>query len=339
MSKALQSIFSSTTSILRSHTPIIQAASRTAFRMSSQWAQGPVQVTSPAFTQLVVKGMRDMFPETLADRAWDNVGLLLDNTKLASEAEHSTKPVVMLTNDLTYAAAEEAIKGGASVIISYHPIIFRGLKALTTADPQQATLLLLARHNIAVYSPHTALDAAQKGINTWLVECAVGSLISLSDIQPLKPIASLPAGITYGGYGATVTLPAPSSVASILKSFAAGIGGPSHLNIAVPDGCDLASATVSSIAVCAGSGSDVLRGSKAQLWITGEMSHHDALAAVQKGHIVVTAFHSNTERQFLRQRLQPMLSNWLKTAGATDTNVFVSDADRDPYTVVDLGTL
>ncbi|KAL5612002.1 hypothetical protein BROUX41_000435 [Berkeleyomyces rouxiae] len=307
--------------------------------MSSQWTQGSIQVTSPAFTQLVVKGMRDMFPETLADRAWDNVGLLLDNTKLATESEQSSKPVVMLTNDLTYAAAEEAIRGNASVIISYHPIIFRGLKSLTTADPQQATLLLLARHNIAVYSPHTALDAAQKGINTWLVECAVGSSIPSSAIQPLKPIASLPAGITYGGYGATATLPTPFSVASILKSFAAGIGGPSHLNVAVPDGCDLSSAAVSSVAVCAGSGADVLRGSTAELWITGEMSHHDALAAVQTGHIVVTAFHSNTERQFLRQRLQPTLNEWLEANGASGSRVFVSEVDRDPYTVVDLSAL
>jgi putative NIF3 family GTP cyclohydrolase 1 type 2 len=55
----------------------------------------------------------------LADRSWDNVGLLIGN----SEDEASKqKPVVMVTNDLTYQVAIDAIEQGASVIVSYRTL-------------------------------------------------------------------------------------------------------------------------------------------------------------------------------------------------------------------------
>ena len=82
---------------------------------------------SPLFTTQVVKAMQSLSPEELADRAWDNVGLLQENINPAS----GTVPRrVLLTNDLTLHVAEEAIKKQASVIVSYrensyHPVSSR----------------------------------------------------------------------------------------------------------------------------------------------------------------------------------------------------------------------
>ena len=57
---------------------------------------------------------------------------------------------------------------------------------------------------------------------------------------------------------------------------------------------------IASVAVCAGSGASVLsHAGKVDLWITGEMSHHEALDAQQNGTSVLLAEHSNTERGFL----------------------------------------
>lgn len=57
---------------------------------------------------------------------------------------------------------------------------------------------------------------------------------------------------------------------------------------------------ITTVAVCAGSGSSVLsHAGKTDLWITGEMSHHEALDAHQNGTSVLLAEHSNTERGFL----------------------------------------
>lgn len=87
---------------------------------------------------------------------------------------------------------------------------------------------------------------------------------------------------------------------------------------------------VNSIAVCAGSGSGVLKGCKADVLITGEMSHHEVLDATNKGMTVILCEHTNTERGFLR--------DWclqLKTSVLDDqVMVSVSELDRDPLRIV-----
>ena len=88
-------------------------------------------------------------------------------------------------------------------------------------------------------------------------------------------------------------------------------------------------AKVRSIAVAAGAGSGALRGVPADVYVTGEMSHHDALAAVAAGASVVLAGHSNTERGFLR-----VLAKRLTAEFGKAVQVRVAKGDRDPLTVV-----
>lgn len=126
--------------------------------------------------------------------------------------------------------------------------------------------------------------------------------------------------------------------ASIVKALGERLGGFRYLSVVEPPGVDVKTAEVSSVAVCAGSGGDILRGSAAEMWVTGEMSHHDALAASQKGRIVVTTYHSNTERRFLKERLGGLLGQALKKK-MTGAEVFISQEDRDPFRVVDLEDL
>lgn len=102
----------------------------------------------------------------------------------------------------------------------------------------------------------------------------------------------------------------------------------SHLRLALGSGKTLES-SVCTVAVCAGSGASVLSGVKADLYITGEMSHHEVLDAVAKGTNVILSDHSNSERGFLavfRERLAASLPD--------SVTVFVSKADRDPLEVV-----
>jgi putative NIF3 family GTP cyclohydrolase 1 type 2 len=84
---------------------------------------------------------------------------------------------------------------------------------------------------------------------------------------------------------------------------------------------------VRSVAVAAGAGGSVLRGVAADGFITGEMSHHDALAAVAAGTSVVCAGHSNTERGFLR-----VLKKRLDSALDGDLDVRIARSDHDPFT-------
>ncbi|KAL1866307.1 hypothetical protein VTK73DRAFT_4765 [Phialemonium thermophilum] len=293
----------------------------------------------PPFTSRVVKAMRSLYPEELADRSWDNVGLLLDNIKPSTG---DVKTVVLVTNDLTIRVAEEAIRKKASVIVSYHPFLFRPLKSVSLKDPHQRILLQLAQHNIAVYSPHTAVDAAPGGMNDWLADLIARDQNASSArtvVQPIEP-SSLPAGLSVegdAGYGRLVTLAEPVSLEQLVQTYAAGLGGLRYLSVARPRGRASAGGhVVRTVAVCAGSGYDVLRNCDADVLVTGEVSHHSALKAVIEGRCVVTAFHSNSERRYLHDVLAPRLKALLREH-IPAAEVLVSEEDEDPFEVWDVG--
>ncbi len=111
---------------------------------------------------------------------WDNVGLLIGTPGADASP-------LLLTIDLTEAVLQEAVDAAARMVIAYHPPIFEPLLRLTDATAPQRVALSAARHGIAVYSPHTALDAAPGGINDWLAQ-GVGP----GDVRALRPAATLP---------------------------------------------------------------------------------------------------------------------------------------------------
>jgi putative NIF3 family GTP cyclohydrolase 1 type 2 len=78
-----------------------------------------------------------------------------------------------MPDSLTPEVFEEAIRPATlptSVIIAYHPPLFKPLRSITLANPLQSTLLECIANGISVYSPHTALDNVTGGINDWLAE-------------------------------------------------------------------------------------------------------------------------------------------------------------------------
>lgn len=111
---------------------------------------------------------------------WDNVGLLVGG------GDWEGSPL-LLTIDLTAAVLREAADAGARMIVAYHPPIFEPLPRLTDAEPRQRIVLEAARRSIAVYSPHTALDAAPGGVNDWIAEG-----LGRGDVRALRPHESLP---------------------------------------------------------------------------------------------------------------------------------------------------
>ncbi|CAN5817137.1 Nif3-like dinuclear metal center hexameric protein [soil metagenome] len=130
--------------------------------------------------------LEEFAPLTLAE-AWDNVGLLLGSRSALLQGK------VLLTIDLTEAVAAEAVGLGCGAIVAYHPPIFAGEKRITDATPLGRALLMAAGAGIAVYSPHTALDAAAGGIADWLADCVLTSRVTKTahsaDRRALKPAA------------------------------------------------------------------------------------------------------------------------------------------------------
>jgi putative NIF3 family GTP cyclohydrolase 1 type 2 len=77
----------------------------------------------------------------------------------------------------------------------------------------------------------------------------------------------------------------------------------------------------------------VFKGVEADLYLTGEMSHHEVLALVAQGRSVILTNHTNTERGFLKDVLKGWLQQELDQEEA-GWEVVVSEKDRDPLRVV-----
>lgn len=87
---------------------------------------------------------------------------------------------------------------------------------------------------------------------------------------------------------------------------------------------------MSTVAVCAGSGASLLRGVAANVYLTGEMSHHELLEATAAGTTVILTEHSNSERGYLKVLQEKLMKTLLKEG----VKIRISLADKDPVTIV-----
>ncbi len=113
--------------------------------------------------QDLVDAMETIAPLRLRE-PWDKVGLQLGDPNRAVSGP------VMLTIDLTERVLDEAIVARAGAIIAYHPPIFTPIESLTDRTHTERIIRGCAEARIAIYTPHTALDAAQDGVTDWLCE-------------------------------------------------------------------------------------------------------------------------------------------------------------------------
>ncbi len=221
--------------------------------------------------------MEKIAPPSLAE-SWDNPGLLIE-----PEEDEITRVLVAL--DCTPAVAREAIACGAQLVITHHPLFFKPVKRMYHSAPDTAAAYLLIRHGIGLYAAHTNLDCAQGGVNDVLA-----AAIGLVNIRPLEANADDTPGI-----GRVGDLAAPIS----LKVLAGDIRD--RLSAAVRYGGD-PDRLIRTVAVVGGSGGDLFEQAKlagADVLVTGEIKHSQAIAAQIVGICVIEAGHYETERVVL----------------------------------------
>ncbi len=107
--------------------------------------------------ETIISLMENIAPRHLAED-WDNVGLLIGD---------SNKPInrIFVCLDLPEWVLEEALDRDVDLIITHHPIIFSGLKKISSDTAIGRKVMKLIKNNICVYSSHTNLDITKDGLN------------------------------------------------------------------------------------------------------------------------------------------------------------------------------
>lgn len=117
--------------------------------------------------------------ESLAPRAYQES---YDNSGLLTGEPSQDVTGALATLDCTEAVVQEAIDRGMNMIVSHHPIIFKGLKKLTGSNYVERSVIKAIRNNIALYAIHTNLDNIHTGVNK-----KIGDKISLKNLHILLP--------------------------------------------------------------------------------------------------------------------------------------------------------
>ena len=120
--------------------------------------------------QEIINAMETLAPIHLAE-SWDNSGLMVGDRAAVVTG-------VLTTLDLTTNAIQQAIKTNCNLIISHHPLIFKGVKHIDKSDALGNLIFSLIENNIAVYSAHTNLDVTEGGLNDMLA-----SALGLTDVK------------------------------------------------------------------------------------------------------------------------------------------------------------
>lgn len=109
---------------------------------------------------------------------FDNCGLIVGDEKTEINS-------VLISLDCTEEIVDEAIKKGCGLIISHHPIVFKGLKKLNGKNYVEKTVIKAIQNNIGIYAIHTNLDHYKFGVNY-----EISKRLNLQNIRILDAVES-----------------------------------------------------------------------------------------------------------------------------------------------------
>lgn len=251
-------------------------------------------------------------PLSLAED-WDNVGLLVGHRDRQVER-------IMTCLTVTSASVAEAVSRQADLVVAHHPLPFQPLQRLTGDTTAGLLLLQLIEAGVAVYSPHTAFDSAQAGINQQLAEG-----LQLQQVLPIVPhdlvshdLVPNESALGAGRFGLLGNVCTLAEFANSVKTF---------LSLPVVRVVGEDSNPVSKVGLACGSGGSLLAAAKLQgcdCLVTGETSFHTCLEAEATGVSLVLTGHFASER-FAVETMANHLAEQLP-----DLEVWASNQEADP---------
>jgi len=234
---------------------------------------------------------------------FDNVGLLIGN-------ETTEVKGVLVTLDTLEETVDEAIKKKCNLIVSFHPIIFSGLKKINGKSYVEKVVMKAIQNNIAIYATHTALDNSKVGVSAKMCE-----VLGLSNNSILLPKDG---GAT--GMGMIGNLPKPMKEEDFL-TFTKKTFKTNGIRYSNKTG-----KLVKKVAVLGGSGSFAITDAihkKADVYISADFKYHDFFKAEDK-ILLIDVGHYESE-QFTKNLLVDYL-----TKKFTSFAIILSEKSTNP---------
>lgn len=208
---------------------------------------------------------------------WDNAGLQVGLT----EAEASG---ALLCLDVNERIVDEAISKGCNMIVSHHPLLFRGLKRISDADYVQRTVMKAIKNDVAVVSMHTNMDNVRGGVNF-----GIAGRLGLQDVRFFAP--KTVDGIEAGS-GVVGRLAEPMAADDFVLTVKRLFGVECVM-------CnELLRRKIRSVAICGGAGDFLLDeavAAGADAFITGEMHYHVYFGREQQIQICVIGHYQSEQ--------------------------------------------
>ena len=210
----------------------------------------------------------EAFAPIALQESWDNCGFSVGNP-----SGKVSKALVAL--DCTEEVMDEAIEEGCDIIITHHPLIFKGVKSITPDNIVGRIITKALKNDIAIYAAHTNMDKASEGVSALMAD-----RLDLKDTEPL----------TDELLGLVGNLSSPMSGKEFIQ-FVKERFSLERVRVSQPiDG------QISRVAVCGGSGHSFIgnaMGKGAQVYITGDITYHQFYC--EKGFMIMDIGHYCSE--------------------------------------------
>ena len=224
----------------------------------------------------VLSALEQFAPLPLQE-SWDNAGLQVGLT----EAEVSG---ALLCLDVTEKVIDEAVSKGCNLVVSHHPLLFRGLKTISNLTDVQRTVRKAIKQDVCVVSMHTNMDNARGGVNFKIAE-KLG-------LRNVEFFADRKVGDVECGSGVVGELDMPTEARDFVQRVKKAFGVECAL-------CnELLHRKIQRVAICGGAGDFLLDQAVAlgaDAFITGEMHYHQYFGYEQKIQICVIGHYQSEQ--------------------------------------------
>ena len=219
----------------------------------------------------IISAIEEFAPLSIQE-GWDNSGLCV-----GSPEDEVTS--VLLALDCTPELVDEAVACGADMIVTHHPLIFKGLKKISVEDQVGEAVVKAIRAGISIYAAHTSADKVLAGVSG-----AMAARLGLKNVRILDEDGE---GTGLGTIGdLAVPMTAEEAVDFVKERFSL-----KAMRTSRP-----VEGMVSRVAMCGGSGGSLISAAKAagaDLYISGDISYHNFFT--EKDFMIMDIGHYESE--------------------------------------------